>query len=161
MEEIKPATETTTEVAPTIAPEEDLEAKYAAIEEEKAKLAEQRENYRKAEAKYKEKLEAIPENDSDEEKLRRIAREELANSQVLDLAREQDEIIRKALKENKELKLAQLNKTGTPPATLGAHSETVAVKDTLITPEQLEAFKAKGWSDKDIERYKTNLRSKI
>jgi peptidoglycan hydrolase CwlO-like protein len=157
MDEIKPATET---IAPTIAPEEDLESKYAAIEAEKTRLSEQRENYRKAEEKYKERLNNLPNPDeTDDDRLRRIAREELANSHSVELLREQDEIIRKALKENKELKLAQLNKTA-PPAAMGAHSESTPVTDTLVTPEQMTYFKSQGWSDTKIAAYKENLLKK-
>ena len=144
--------------APTIAPEEDLEARVQAIEAEKAKLAEEKENYRKA---YLKEVERQHSDDVDEEKLRRIAREELENSRVSQLDKEKDEIIKRALKENRELKLAHLNKSNTPPAAIGSHNESVAVRDTLVTPEQMALFKAKGWTDQDIERYKKNLRSKI
>jgi hypothetical protein len=74
------------------------------------------------------------------------------------IAQEQEAIIKKALKENKELKLANLNKTKVPPASVGSHNESIPATDTSITPEQMSAFKARGWSDKDIERYKKNLR---
>ena len=57
----------------------------------------------------------------------------------------------------KELKLANLNKTNMPPASQGGHSEGQPVRSTAVTSEQLAAFKARGWSDKDIERYKKNL----
>jgi len=76
---------------------------------------------------------------------------------LAEIAQEQDALIKKALKENRELKLAQLNKTNTPPASVGTHSEGQMVKDTLVTPDQAAAFKARGWSDKDIEKYKKNL----
>ncbi len=66
------------------------------------------------------------------------------------------------LKENKELKLALSNKTTSgPAAAIGTHSEAPVVQDTLVTNEQMAAFKAKGWSDKDIERYKQNLRKRM
>ncbi len=86
-----------------------------------------------------------------------VAQKVLADSRLAEIAREQDEIIRKALKENKELKLARSKDTSMPPASTGTHSESAPVRDTSITAEQLAAFKARGWSDKDIERYKKNL----
>lgn len=155
MDEIKPATETTGEPAPAIAPEENLEDKVIALEAEKAKLMEEKENYRKAYLKSEENL-----PDEGDDRVRQIAREELANSRLLEIAREQDGIIQKALKENKELKLAQLNRKE-PSAVVGAHSESMPVADTSITPEQSAYFKSRNWSDKDIERYKQNLRKKV
>ena len=139
---------------------EDAEARIAALEAEKARLIEESANYKLGmlKAKGKVKEENFEDEDMDD-KMRRIASETLANSRLVDIAREQDDIIKRALKENKELKLAQLNKAaGTPAAALGTHSESVAVTDTLVTSDQMSAFKARGWTDKDIERYKNNLR---
>ncbi len=136
------------------APEvEDLGAKVQALEAEKAKLIEESANYKLGMLKAKAQIR--DEDEDDDDRLRRIAREEVANSRLSQIAAEQDLIIQKALKENKELKLAQLNKTG-PAASTGAHSESEPVKDTLVTQEQMAAFKKMGWSDKDIERYKKN-----
>lgn len=149
MDETKPATETTIEPAQTIAPEDDLEAKLAKLEAEK-------ENYRKAYLKEAAKKEE-PANETEDDEITRKVNAAIANTKLAEIAREQQEIITKALKENKELKLAQLNKTNAPVASMGSHSEGVTVKDTLITPEQMTFFKAKNWSDKDIERYKKNL----
>lgn len=148
------ATETN---APKIAPEEDSEAKVALLQAEIAKVSTEKENYRTAYLKEVEKSD-LSADEKEEARMRRIAQEELANSNLARLSQEKDEIIRKTLKENKELKLAQMNKEGTtPPAGMGGHSEGTPVKDTLVTPDQLAAFKARGWSDKDIEQYKKNL----
>lgn len=150
MDESK-ATET---IVPTIAPEEDFEAKYAQLETEK-------ENYRKAYLKEASKKGDIG-TEEEEERIRRIAQEELANSKVVEIARQQDEIIRQTLKENKELKLASLNKTSTPPATIGSHSESIPVRDTLIPPEQMEYFKnTLHWGEKEIANYKKNLQKRV
>lgn len=150
MEENKPATEIID--APKIAPEEDLEAKLTKLEEEK-------ENYRKA---YLKEASRKPEpvDEDEDEKINRKVQAAIADSKLAEIAREQDEIIRKALKENKELKLAQLNKTGAPPAAMGAHSESISVTDTLVTPEQMTYFKSLGWDDKKIQAYKQNLLKK-
>ena len=134
---------------------DDTEAKIAALETEKAKLIEETANWKLAALKAKGKAESF-EDDDDESRMRRIAQETLANSRLVEIANEQDVIIRKALKENRELKLARLNKPE-PPAAVGTHNESTPVRDTLVTPEQMSAFKARGWSDKDIERYKKNL----
>lgn len=156
MEEKVAATEAN---AATIAPQEkvvdtqeDAEARFTQLEAEK-------ENYRKAYLKEATKNKSKEENldEDDEDKMRRIAAETLANSRIAEIAREQDDIIKRALKENKELKLASLNKT-TVVAAQGAHSESTAVQDTSITPEQMTQFKKMGWGDKEIERYKQNMR---
>ncbi len=143
-----------TDVTPVV---DDAEARIAALEAEKAKLIEEGANWKVAALKYKKQDESFDDL-SDEEKMRKIASEAVADSRLADIAREQQAIITRALKENKELKLATLNKaTATPPAALGSHSESRPVTDTLVTPDQLAAFKARGWSDKDIERYKKNM----
>lgn len=147
---------TETIVASTVT-ETDAEARIAALEAEKARLIEESANYKLGMLKAKGKVK--PENlDEDaEEKMRRIAHETLAESRLVAIAQEQDGIIQKALKENKELKLALSSKTTTAPASMGTHSEGLRVMDTTITPDQQAAFKSRGWTDKDIERYKKNL----
>jgi len=153
MEEKKPATEanvqpiaTGEQVVKVTVEDEDLEQKVAKLEEEKA-------NYQAAYLKERAKNH---EDETDEDKFRRIAREELQNSHILDLENQKERLLQKALKENRELKLAVKNKTDIPVSTT-VHSEGQAVRDTLITPEQMAHFKAMGKSDKWIENYKKNL----
>ena len=137
-------------VAAVVESPEDSEARYKKLEEEK-------ENYRKAYLKESEKN-RMPENLDEDGKMAEVARRVLGESRLAEIAREQDAIIQKALKENKELKLAQLNKTtASPSGAIGTHSESAPVRDTLITPEQDAFFKSKGWGPKEIERYKRNL----
>lgn len=133
--------------------EDDLSQKYAKLEEEKNNY---KQAYLKEAAKNKEQKEAIA--PADEDKIQKIVSEALANSRLADIAREQDDIIQRALKENKELKLAQLNKATAPIAAVGAHSESAPVMDTSITTDQAAALKARGFTDKMIEAYKANLR---
>lgn len=157
MNEENKATET--KVEPIATPVvEDYETKVAQLEAEKTKFIEQRENYRKAEAKYKAKVDDTDESEDD--RIQRVVDERLAQSNLARITKEQDEIIAKALKENKELKLALANKPGVS-ASAGTHSEGQKVMDTLVTSDQLAAFKAKGWNDKDIENYKKNLLKKV
>jgi len=159
MDENSNATETS---APTIAPEENLEDKVSALEAEKVKLLEEKENYRKAYLKSSKAPKSEDDEPEDDDKLKRIVDERLAESRLAEIARELNDISQKALKENKELKLALQNKTKTPPAAMGTHSESpTAVADGLVTSEQLAYFKSRGWSDKDIERYKKNLQKKV
>lgn len=154
MDEKETATETIAEtIAPqetTLEPEQDYEAQIVKLEDEK-------ENYRKAYLKEASKNKDPDANESEDDRIRRIAREVAADTRIAEIDKEKDALFAKTLKENKELKLAQMNKTGAPPAAVGTHAEGQPVRDTLVTPEQLAHFKSKGWSDQDIERYKKNL----
>ncbi len=143
-------------VVVTPSAEDDLEARNKALETEKSKLEAERDNYKFAYLKGKDKKGENLEDESDEDRYRRIVREELADSRLADIAREQDAIIQKALRENKELKLANANKGGTT-SSVGTHTEPQKVNDTIITPEQMAAFRSQGRSDKWIESYKKNL----
>lgn len=156
MDENKPAVNTPEPAAVQTVVVDDNEAKIAALETEKAKLTEEAANYKLA--FFKEKSKAKDEDfvEDDDDRMTRIAKKALAESRLTEIAREQNEIIQRALKENKELKLARLNKNE-PPASAGTHSESTPVRDTLVTADQMAAFKARKWSDKDIERYKKNL----
>lgn len=159
MEIETPATEADAEtIAPQENPEQDdAEARIAALEAEKAAILERESNYKQAYLKEFEKNRQIPADESDEDRIRRITREELAAKEVVAIDTEKEELLKKLAKENKELKLAQMNKTGAPPASVGTHSEGTPVTDTLVTPDQMAEFKKRGWSDQDIERYKQNL----
>lgn len=159
MEEEKKAIETNVE---TIAPQEaanDAEARIEALEADKAAILERESNYKLAYLKEKKKNEN-PEplaDETDEERIRRITREELANNQIHAIDLEKEALLKKALKENKELKLAIQNKVPDKPTSGGASTEQPVVVSTTVTSEQIAAFKARGWTDKDIERYKKNL----
>lgn len=146
----------TPESAATLNVEDDNEARIATLETEKAKLIEESANWKLAALKAKAKAKEGGFEEDEDERMTRIAQKTLAESRLAEIAREQDTIIQKTLKENKELKLARLNKTE-PAAAVGTHTESTPVKDTLVTPDQMTAFKKMGWSDKDIDRYKKNL----
>lgn len=147
--------ETTASVVTT---NEDAEARIASLEAEKNRLTEEAANWKVAALKYKGKTKPeADEEDNDDDRIRQITRQTLAESRIVQIAQEQNEIINKVLRENKELKLAHLNKTAsTPPVAVGTHSESQPIRDTLVTPEQLADFKNRNWSDKDVERYKKN-----
>lgn len=140
----------------TVTLQDDNEAKIATLEGEKAQLTVEMSNWKMAALKAKAKAKEEGTEIDEDERMKDIAREALAESRLAEIAREQDGLLKQALKENKELKLAALNKKE-PSAATGAHSEAPLVQDTQVTPEQMAAFKAKGWDDKKIERYKRNL----
>lgn len=139
-----------------LASTEDAEAKVAALEAEKATILEREANYKLAYLKEKKKNESIDPDETEDERIRRITREEIATKEVSRIDTEKESLLVKLAKENKELKLAQLNRTDSP-ASVGTHTESISVVSTLVTPEQIQAFKARGWTEKDIERYKKNL----
>lgn len=135
----------------------EAEAKILALEAEKNAILERETNYKLAYLKEKKKNEQLDPNETDEERIRRITREELAAERITAIDSEKEELLKKTLKENKELKLAFQNKIPDKPSG-GSHSENIEVTSTILTPEQITALKARGWSDKDIERYKKNYR---
>lgn len=143
-------------VTPPVITESEDEKRIKQLEKDKADLIVESSNYKMAFLKEKSKKESDLE-ETEEERVRRITLETIASTKVAQIDAEKEALLKKLAKENSELKLAQLNKTTNPPATIGSHNEGQEVKDTLVTPEQLAAFKAKGWTDKDIERYKKNL----
>lgn len=134
--------------------QDDAEAKIAALEAEK-------ENYRKAFLKEKNKNRgesSETEAETEDDKLRRIVREEQASAGIARVDTEKEDLLRKLAKENKELKLAHMNKPDVS-ASSGTHSESQAiVRDATLSPDQEKALREqRNWSDKDIERYKKNL----
>lgn len=132
------------------------EARIATLEAEKAQLTTEAANYKLGMLKAKAKAKEEGTEPDEDERMEAVARKALADSRLADIAREQDTIIQKALKENRELKLAAMNKKE-PSAAVGTHSEAPTVQDTQVTSDQMAAFTAKGWDEKKIERYKKNL----
>lgn len=129
------------------------------LEAEKAVILEREANYKVAYLKEVDKNKQLgnPEDETEDEKIRRITREELAKKEIAAIDKEKEELFQKTLKENKELRLANQNKPPANPTGGGGSTEQPIVQSTLITPEQLAAFKQRGWTEKDIERYKKNL----
>lgn len=160
MDEKKP----TVVVEPAVAPKEipstptlsDGEARIAQLEKEKQDLMVEASNYKVAFLKEKSKNEA-PVDETEEEKIKRITLETISQNKIAQIDVEKDKLLKQLAKENAELKLAHLNKTPVTPQSMGSHNEGTPIKDTLVTADQIAAFKAKGWTDKDIERYKKNL----
>ncbi len=145
---------------PAAQTQEDVDARIAQLEADKAKLIEEGSNYKLAFLKEKDKnrSKGTESEETEEERIDRIVNEKLNLKKVEAIEAEKDAILKKLAKENKELKLAQLNGIKAPPTGMGSHSEAQPVRDGQVTPEQIAAFKARGWSEKDIERYKANLR---
>lgn len=136
----------------------ELEAKMKALEEEKNKAIEEAANWKVAALKSKSKqAQDDDEGESEEDRVSRLVAESLSKNKVAQLDSERAKLLEQALKENKELKLAQLHGKKEPPVAQGGHNEGQSVQSTLVTKEQETAFRSRGWTDKDIERYKKNL----
>lgn len=128
------------------------------LRKEKEEILVREANYKLAYLKEARKNEGNgdPVDEPEDERIRRIYREEQAKERLSQIDSAERVLLEKTLKENHELRLAQQNKPAASP-TGGSSSEQISVTSTVITNDQLAAFKARGWSDKDIERYKKNL----
>lgn len=147
-------------VTPTEAQGE-AEAYIAKLEAERNKAIEEAANYKLGMLKAKGKAHEDYDDETEEERIARIVNEKLAETKIAQIDQAKEDYYKKLARENAELKLAQLNKTNIPPASIGTHSESKGVTDTLVTPEQVTALKARGWTDKDIEKYKRNYQRQI
>lgn len=147
------------DAAPSPQAEVDYEALLAAKNEELAKIAQERENYKQGMLRAKGKVseeELFAEEISQEDKLRSIVREELLSTESARIAQEREEILAKVLRENKELKLsnkAKLQKSSAPISS-GSNLDRAESTVEFWTPEQLEVMKARGIDpDKARENY--------
>ena len=144
--------------------EVDSETLLAQKDAEIAKIATERDNYRKGLLKAKGKIPAEEELDSSTPEgldalIDRKVTERMLATKEAQLHAEKDDIIKKTLKRNKELELALKNRTGiTSTSGQGSNQEKPEGKaDNFFSNEQLASLKAKGYSDKKIEALKKNL----
>ena len=149
-------------IAPSTMTEIDAGARIAELEAEKAKLATERDNYRIGMLKAKGKTPVVlDEDEGEDDKIRRISSETLADSRLADIARELDSIIKKALIENKELKMALKNKPSTIAVSTGSESTQAVATSGILSKEDIDIAKARGWSDKKIELLKKNIQTNM
>lgn len=122
----------------------------------------EKENYRKGMLKANGKL---PDDVDDapsknwREEARQIAREEFLVTQEGKLQAEKDSLINEALRQNKELQTALKNRGQMGSGTAsGSNQDRFESKvDTVLSNDQLNALRAKGWDEKKIEAFKKNL----
>jgi hypothetical protein len=121
-----------------------------------AKLAEERDNYKRGMLMAKGKLDK-DDDDNQQPDIREIAREEaramLAETDFGKAVQERDELITRIAKENKELKLAIGNRPGTGTSQ-GGNQESEKPKDNTLSEAQERDLRARGWDDKKIEHFK-------
>jgi hypothetical protein len=120
---------------------EDLERENAEIHENLNQVAAERENYKKVALSKKGKS-GGDDDESEEERISRIVREQVLDTKETELLKKKAEITDRALQENKELKVALKNRTqiGASAGQGGGQSSTDA-KAEFWTPEQLAYFK--------------------
>ena len=172
MNEEKKGVETKTENAPVqqetvatqTATEVDYEAIIAAKDAEIAKVAAEKENYKKGLLKAKGKLPEDDQSDTDsledmETIIDRKVTEKLLSTKEAQLQAERDNALKAVLKRNKELELALKNRGQITSASgSGSNQDKPEVRtDNYFSPEQISALKAKGFDDKKIETLKNNL----
>ena len=143
----------------------DYEALLEEKDEEIAKITDDRDNYKQGMLVAKGK--ADPEVYGQEDELdintlvKREVKEALFDAELTQKQKEKDEILKQALRENREMKLSLQNKDTISNAPAGAgNEETAPVTDNFLSDNQIRELKTKGWDDKKIEKYKKNLRDK-
>ncbi len=147
-----------------LAPEQetDLEAVLLAKEEEINRLRRDNKDYKAGMLSWKKKAkknrdedeeEDFDEEESNDDRMRRIIREEMAQTDLARANAEKEEIIKKIIRENKEIKTALKNKaqiSNLPGGSSQESSTGEGQKNTIWTKEQLDYFKSKGIDPKKV-----------
>lgn len=159
------ATQQESVVTPTQTTEVDYTAILAEKDAELLKVAQEKENYRKAYLKVGGKPETS-QSDTDEledadARTRRIVQETLLSTKEAQLQAEKDTALKAVLKRNKELEMALKSRTDiTSVSGQGSNQEKPeGKKDNFFSNEQIASLKAKGYSDAKIESLKKNMQS--
>lgn len=158
------ATVQTQKEAPASASEVDYEALLAQKDAEIAQVRTEKDNYRKGLLKAKGKLPEDVDLDSSTPEgmdalIDRKVQEKFLSTKEAQLHAEKEATLKAVLKRNKELEVALKNR-GQISTTSGAGSneDKAEVKtDKVLSADQINSLKAKGWDDKKIEAFKKNL----
>lgn len=141
--------------------EVDYEALLAKKDAELEIVRAKKDQYKKGILRAKGKL---PEEDNTPEELDalidRKVQEKLLSTQEAQIQAEQSLIIKNLAKRNKELEVALKNRSQITQASApGSNNDKPEVTtDSYFSNEQIQALKAKGWSDKKIEQAKVNMK---
>jgi len=136
---------------------EDFIAVLEAKDQELAKVRAEKDNYKRGLLKAKGKVEEEDDSEDIDAKIDRKVNERLLDSKEAQLIQEKENLLKQALKRNKELETALKNRSQISPTGAGSHQETQAVSDNVISAEQIKNLKARGWNDEKITRFKENL----
>ncbi len=143
--------------------EVDYEAELTKANDKISKISEERDNYRRGMLKAKGKLPEEDDNSSNGEdidaKIDRVVKERLLAESEARAQAEKDALVLSLAKRNKELTLALKNKgQASSSSGIGSNQEQPEGKtDNLISNDQVNALKARGWDDKKIEEFKKNI----
>ena len=157
----QPKTETSTQTA-----EVDYEVELQKKDAEIAKVREEKENYRKGMLKAKGKLPDEDDNSSNEDedldsKIDRKVQERLLATREATILSEKEALVSSLAKKNKELSLALKNRGQISTSSgQGSNEDRPEVKtDDYFSADQVNALKAKGWSDEKIATAKKNMKN--
>lgn len=120
------------------------------------KVRVEKENYRKGMLKAKGKM-SEEDMQAEEERVRAIARDEYLKSREGQLVKEKDDLLKKVIAENKELRQANRSKAGVTPQAAGGGSsqEITPPQNSPLSADLVSKLKnERGWTDemiKDLE----------
>lgn len=138
--------ETTPPKAPEV--EVDFLSEYEKVLTENKRLAEERDNYKRIGLNKKKGIpeEPILDEDEVERRAEQRAQEMISDQRLREANQKKDDLILKALKENRELKIAIRNKSGIVGTPTGASSNSTqgAITETFFSADQLAVLKSKG-----------------
>lgn len=146
--------------APTV-PEVDFLDEYNKLLEENARLAGERDNYKRIGLKIKkgEEPEQLTEEEIDKRAEAR-AQEIIQQKQREETQRKLQEIAQKAMKENRELKLALKNRSQIATTPSGAASDSgTKLNETFFSPDQIAYLKKKGIDPAKVKENYLKLKS--
>lgn len=143
--------------------EVDYESVIAQQDAELKQVRTERENYRKAYLKNGGKKPVESSGDEEDETMDTIidrkVQEKFLSTQEAQIQAKKDATISALAKRNKELEIALKNRGQiTSTSAQGSNQEKPEGKtDSYFSNDQVQALKAKGWSDKKIEEAKKNM----
>jgi len=151
--------------------EDNLLLKYEELEKEKARIETERDNYRRGLLKAKGKISSEEDeggsNEVDLETIveRKIEEKLLANKEY-QIQKEKEEILKKALVENKELKLALKTKSkiSSSPASSGGNQDHAKSEANFFSEAQLASLKEREQKTGvkiDLKKLEENMRRQM
>ena len=138
----------------------DLADELLKTQEELKKVSSERDNYRTGLKIAKGKA-SDEELEDDEQKFRRIAREEALAVKQSELSDKERDIIQNLVKENRELKTANRARAGITSTSAGGSTKDVTVSDNSPLSEEFKAnLKARNWTPEMIKELEDKQRER-
>jgi chromosome segregation ATPase len=141
--------------------QDDLAAKLAEKDAEIARLAADRDNYKKGLLVAKGKLPAEEQQEDQtdiDSKIQTAVHDALFSEKEKKLQAEKDALFQQALRENAELKVTLKNKQGMSDAPSGTSSDSQITTTQYFNNDQIRDLKARGWDDAKIKKAAENMR---